>query len=102
MGEPVRERSIVGEEENARRVGVESSDGHDPKGMTDEADDRRPPVGIASGRHHAGRLVQEDVCKPLRLQSASVDLDDVPRCDERVQAPGLTVDAHASRLDEIV
>ena len=45
MGEPVRERPVVGQEQHAGRVAVEASDRHDANVAADEVDDGRPPSG---------------------------------------------------------
>jgi hypothetical protein len=46
--------------------------------------------------------VQEPVGEPLRLDDASVDLDDVAASDRGVEAAELAVHAYAARRDELV
>src|SRR5438034_997520 len=61
-----------------------------------------PSLDRARRRHHAGRLVQEDVGEPLRGELTPVELDAIARLDEGVQRAGLAVYAHAAGLDELV
>ena len=93
VGEPVRELAVVREQERAGRVRVEPADRDDARLVADEADDGRPPVRVARGRDDARRLVQEHVGEPLRRERPPVELDPAARLDERVQLPGLAVDA---------
>jgi hypothetical protein len=46
--EPVRERAVVRQQERAGRVGVEPSDGDDPRLVPDEVDDGLPSPRIPS------------------------------------------------------
>jgi hypothetical protein len=57
VGEPVREVTVVREEERARRVGVEAADRDDAGRVVDEVDDGRATLRIAHGRDRSGRLV---------------------------------------------
>ena len=102
MREPVRERAVVREQERARRVDVEPADRDDPRLVLDEADDGRPALRVARGRHDPRRLVQEHVGERLLRDRPPVDLDGVGGLHERVQLPGLAVDAHAAGLDQLV
>jgi uncharacterized protein with GYD domain len=70
--------------------------------VTDELDDRWAALRVAEGRHHARRLVQQDVGELLRSDGAAVDLDAVTRIDVRIQLSGLTVDVDATGLDQLV
>ena len=45
MGEPVRERTVVRQQEHAGRVGVEASHRHDSRLVPDKVDDGRAAVG---------------------------------------------------------
>ena len=102
MSEPVRELPVVRKQEDARRVGVEASDGHDAHRVAHQIDDRRPSLRVAGGRHHTGRLVQENVRERLRRDPAAVDLDDVRRADLGRQLPLPAVDENAACGDELV
>ena len=102
MGKPVREISVVREEERSGRVDVEPPDGDDARLERHEIDDRPPPLRIARGRHDTRRLVQEHVCEPLPLDARTVDLDDVVPPDHGVQLPRLAVHAHTAVADELV
>jgi hypothetical protein len=102
VGEPVRERAVVREQERAGRVGVEPSHRHDTRALRHELDNRGTALWIACGRHDACRLVQEQIGEPLQRHRRTVDLDAVVRLDKRVQLTRLSVDEHAARLDQIV
>ena len=60
MGEPVRERAVVGEQDQAGGVDVEPPDRVEPPRSADERDDRRAALGIGRGGDDPGRLVQRD------------------------------------------
>ena len=62
----------------------------------------RRPCGSLRGRDDAGRLVQQDVRERLRRDALAVDLDDVPRADDRVELARLAVDPHAPVADQLV
>ena len=102
MGEPVRERAVVRQQQHARRVAVEASHRNDADIATDEVDDRRPALRIARGRDRPTRLVEQDVAQRLLADLAAVDPDDVPRLDERVQLAGRAVDRDPAGLDQPV
>jgi hypothetical protein len=102
MREAVRQRAVVRQHERTGGVGIETADRDDASLVPDEVDDGRTAVRIARGRDDAGRLVQEDVGEPLRRDGRAVDLDAVGVLDERVQLPGLAVDGHPTRLDQLV
>jgi len=102
MRQPVRERTVVREQEHPAGVDVEPPDRHDARGVVDEVDDRRPALRVARGRDDARRLVQEHVAERLLRDPLTVDLDDVGARDERVQLAGLAVDPDAPRLDQLV
>ncbi len=102
MGEPVRQRAVVGQEQSARGVGVQPADRHDPRSVVDELDDRPATLRVARRRDDAGRLVQEHVGERLRLERAPVELHAVGGADEGVELPGLAVDRDAPRLDQLV
>ncbi len=96
------ERAVVGEQERARRVRVQTSDRHDAPLVAHEPDDRRPPVRVAGGRDHARGLVQEHVRRRLRLDGLPVHLDAVARVDVGGQTGRLAVHAHAPGPDELL
>ena len=98
----MRERAIVREQQCAGRIGVEPADRHDAGIVLDEVDDGRAASRVAGGRHHAGRLVEQDVRERLLRHGPPVHLDDVVAGDERVELPWLAVHGHASGEDELV
>jgi uncharacterized protein with GYD domain len=100
--QPVRKRSVVGQKQRARRVGVQPSDRDDPRRVIDKLDDRRAALRVAGGRDDSCRLVQQDVGERLELDSLPVELDPVASADEGVELPGLAVDRHAIGLDQLV
>jgi hypothetical protein len=102
MRQPVGERTVVSQQERARRVGVEAADRDDPSRMADEVDDGRPAVRVARGRDDARGLVQQDVCRLLRPDADAVHLHHVPPAHVRIQLPGSAVDSDAPGLDQLV
>ncbi len=102
MGEPVRERTVVRQEQHPRCVAVEAPHRHDADVAADEVDDRRPALRVARGRDRPARLVEQDVAQPLLADLPAVDPDDVPRLDERVQLAGHAVDRDSAGLDQPV
>ena len=102
MGEPVRKRSVVRQEEDARRVAVEPPHGDDPHLAADEVDHGRPALRVARRRDRAARLVQQNVPKPLGADRAAVDADVVGAADEGIQLAGCAVHRHPPRLDQLV
>jgi hypothetical protein len=100
--ETVCELAVVREQEGAGRVGVEAADRDDPRRVLDELDDGGAAPRVVSGRHDAGRLVQEHVGERLELDRPAVDLDAVSGGDEGVELPGLAVDEHPAGLDQLV
>ena len=100
--EPVRERPVVREQEDAGRVRVEPTHRHDAPLMGDEAHDGRPSLRVAGGRDDARRLVQEDVRERLRGDLGAVDLDAVCALHERRQARHLAVHGHAACADQLL
>ena len=83
MHEPVRERPVVREKEDAGRVRVEPPHRHDAALMADEANDGRPSLRVAGGGDDACGLVQEDIRERLRGDLGAVDLDAVCALHER-------------------
>ena len=100
MGEPVRERPVVGQEQHAGRVAVEAADRHDADVAADEVDDGRPPLGVPRGRDRPPGLVQEHVAQRLLPDLSPVDLHDVRGLDERVQLPGAPFTVTRPGLDQ--
>ena len=72
MHEPVGELAVVREEEGPGRVGIESAYRDEAPCVADEADYGRASLGIASRRHDAWRLVQEDERQRLGLDGLAV------------------------------
>ena len=58
MGERVGEVAVVGEQDQARAVGVQAADRVQALARRDEVDHGAPPVRVGRRGHHAGRLVQ--------------------------------------------
>ena len=102
MREPVREVSVVREQEDARCVRVEPADRDDAGLVLDEADDGGPTLRVARRRDDSGRLVQKNVGELLRDEKPAVEIDDVTLLDEGVQLAAHTVHAHAAGLDQLV
>ena len=102
VGEPMRERAVVRQEQRTGRVDVQPANGHDARSMLDEIDDGGAPLRVAGGRDDAGRLVQEHVRELLLCDRLPVDFDAVGGLHERVQLAGLAVDEHTPSLDQIV
>jgi hypothetical protein len=57
MREPVRERAVVGEQDQPGGIGVEPPDRIEAAGAGDERDDRGPSLGVLDGGDDAARLV---------------------------------------------
>ena len=91
MRELVRERTVVREQERARRFDIEPADGNHAGLVLDELDDRRPTLGVARRRHDACRLVQKHVCEPLLRDGLAVHENDRAGLDECVQLAGVAV-----------
>jgi len=76
--EVVREVAVVGEEQEAARVGVETADREEPGAGGHEFAERTPAFGITQGGDHADRLVQHvGAQRGLARQRAAVHLDAV-------------------------
>jgi hypothetical protein len=77
VGQARGQLAVVGEEQESLRVVVQPADRVDVfLHAFQEIHDRRPSLGVASGRHVAARLVEQDVALPLlRLDAPPVDLD---------------------------
>ena len=93
--EAVGEVAVVREQEDAARVDVQPTDGHDPRFVADEVDDGRATLpGSLAVVTTPERLVEQDVRELLLADPLTVDLDDVPaprrRCSARPRRP-LTV-----------
>ncbi len=102
MGEPVRERAVVRQEQHAGRVAIEPPDGNDAHVAADEVDDGRPPLRVARGRDRPARLVEQHVPERLLPDLAAVDAHDVRGLDERVELARSAVHSHAPGLDQLV
>jgi hypothetical protein len=77
MGETVRERAVVREQERAGRVRVEPAHRDDALGQVDEVDDGGTSLGVARRRDGAAGFVQEDVGEPLGGDGLAVHRDHV-------------------------
>ena len=77
--QPVRELAVVGHEQRALDVPVESSDGIESRvDVTDQLGDDGTTARIAHGRHVTGRLVQQQIVLGLGArQQPAVDGNDV-------------------------
>jgi hypothetical protein len=61
MGEAVGQVTVVGQQQEALGLVVETPDGEDPRLQGDEVEHRRPALGIVGRGHHLGRLVEQVV-----------------------------------------
>ena len=90
MREAVREVAVVGQQDQAARVGVEAPDRVEPPvaGRRDEVDDGRAAVRVAGGGDDARRLVErvDDAHGGRRADALAVDLDALAA--GRRRAPG--------------
>ncbi len=75
VGQALGERAVVGQQDQARAVGVEPADRVEAAVGVDEPDDGRAAVGVLGGRDDAGRLVEQEGLALLRGDGAAVDLD---------------------------
>ena len=82
MGEQLGELAVVGEQDQPGAVRVEAPDRVEPPPRAHELDHGRPPVRVARGRDHAGRLVE-------RMDLARLGLTGRPSA------------AHATRLVDV-
>jgi len=65
MQQAVSERAVVGEQEHALDIGVETADRKQPRPARNEIGDDRAPVGIVARADVAGGLVQQQVLPGL-------------------------------------
>jgi len=100
--EPVGERAVVREQEDAGGVDVEPPHRHDARLVLDEIDDGRPPLRVAGGRDDTRRLVQQHVGELLPRNRLAVDEHLVSGLDERVQLAGRPIHLHPPGLDQLV
>ena len=102
MREPVRERAVVRQQQDAGRVAVEPADGDDPYvALTRSTTVGRPLGSLAVVIVPRGLLSStwRSACLPTSRPSTrttSVALD------ERVELPGAPVDRHPAGLDQLV
>ena len=103
--EPVRERAVVGQQDEPGGVGVEPAHRVQPPGAGDERDDRRPALRVVGGRDHAARLV-DGVDGALAGRDAhrlAVDLDRHAAVDiARRVAHELAAHRHTAREHELL
>ena len=101
--EPVRELAVVRQQQRRRSCPRRAArPGRRAPAWSTSSTTVRPPVRVARGRDHAGRLVQQHVREPLLRERPSVELDAVARGHERVQLAGLAVHGDAAGLDQLV
>ena len=98
----MRERPVVREQKRAGRVGVEPADRDDAGLLRHELDDGRAALRVARGRDDAGRLVQQHVGEPLRLELPAVELDAVAAPTNVLSCPGSPLTRHPAGLDQLV
>ena len=77
MGEAVGQLAVVGEEQQALRVGVEPAHGEHPRLGGHEVDHGRAAVGVLGRRDDAGGLVEQvvDQARACTETDVAVDLD---------------------------
>ncbi len=85
VGEAVGQLAVVGEQQQAGRVGVEPADRVEARLALDQADHRRPRSGLLRGRDDAGRLV--DRPDLTRLRADQRRRRPAPRRPPRRRAP---------------
>ncbi len=75
--QPVGEVAIVGQQDQAGRVGVQSADRIEPLSRVDERDDGPAPLWVAGGGDDTGRFVDrvDDELLRTRADRLSVELD---------------------------
>ena len=79
VGEPVGQLAVVGQQQQALRVGVEPADGEHPRLGRHEVDDGGPAMGVLGRRDDAGGLVEQVVDEAgAHRDDVAVDLDVVP------------------------
>ena len=100
--EPVGERSVVRQQQDACRIAVEPADGDDPHVALDELDDRGSPARVTGGGDRPARLVEEHVAQGLLAELAPIDAHDVRLLDERVELTRPSVHRHPSGFDQLV
>jgi len=104
VGQPVRKLAVVGEQDQPRGVAVEPANGIQPDRCGHERDDRRAPLGVASGRNDAGRLVDRiNDARLLVLHVSAVDSHLVARSDVTGGVRHrLLTDGHPSGPDDLL
>jgi len=82
MGQPVGELAVVGQQDQAGRVGVEPTDRVQAEPLGHQPDHGGPSLGIDRGRYHSRRLVHR-IHDPLPaiLNELAVKRHDVRRRD---------------------
>jgi len=65
MEQPVRQRTVVGQEQDALDVDVEAADGKEARSSGNQIGDDGPPLGILARTDVAGRLVEQQILPRL-------------------------------------
>ena len=104
VGDAVGQLAVVGEQQQALRVGVEAADGEHPRLGGDQLDDRGAAVRVAGRRDDAAWLVQQVVDEPgLGADRRTVDLDEVDlRVDAAAEHGHVAVDRHPAVGDQLL
>ena len=100
--------AVVGEQEHAGRVVIESPDRNqarraDSAPLADKVVNRAPPLRIPHGRHDARRFVEHEYLALRHDDGPLVDGDSIAGFDLRSQLPdGVTVHADAAGDDQLL
>jgi hypothetical protein len=79
--QPVRQLSIVGEQDQAGRLGIETTNWIEARCRVYEFDYGRSTPGFPSGRHHPSRLVHRPYLPGLGPNQAPIHPDLISICD---------------------
>lgn len=107
MRQPIGQVAVVGQEQESLAVGVEPSDGKEPRIIRHQPDNRRPALRVEGGRDDADRLMQRQVATRIarygHLDKLAVDSDHIRvGIDTRAKlAHDASVDGNASVHDHI-
>ena len=104
MGEAIGEIAVVGEEEQALGVGVETPHREHPRLGRHQRDDGGTALGVAGRRHHAAGLVEEVVDEVVAGRHRhAVDFDPVDgRVDAAAEGRLFSVDRDPAPGDELL
>lgn len=104
MGESLRQVAIVGDDQQAGGIFVESSDGEQAGAIAGkQVEDAAATFGIVSGAEETGGLVEHEVFLPLNLQPLPIERDGLTPgfdCGAKL-SDRLAVDRDASGSDQL-